>query len=76
MAKLKVVLVVPGTTVDYLSKFFSVSELIANVVSAFVDKLHNLNGFIIPVSLPGPVLLTPCAETVYRNAHVRSRARK
>ena len=57
-------------------KNFSVSELIANVVSAFVDKLHNLNGFIIPVSLPGPVLLTPCAETVYRNAHVRSRARK
>ena len=76
VAKLKVVLVVPGTTVDYLSKFFSVSELIANVVSAFVDKLRNLNGFIIPVSLPGPVLLTPCAETVYRNAHVRCRARK
>ena len=76
VAKLKVVLVVPGTTVGYLSKFFSVSERIANFVSAFVDKLHNLNGFIIPVSLPGPVLLTPCAETVYRNAHVRSRARK
>ena len=52
------------------------SELIANVFSAFVDKLHNLNGFIIPVSLPGPVLLTPCAETVDRNAHVRSQARK
>ena len=45
MAKLKVVLVVPGTTVDYLSKFFSVSKLIANVVSAFVDKLHNLTGW-------------------------------
>ena len=49
-------------------KVFSVS--VTNVFSPFLAKTQRLNGFIFPASLLCPTLLTPCAETVDRNAHV------
>ena len=64
VAKIKVVLVVPSTTMNCNHYFFSVKISSKKCLDHFFNGIQTLNGIIIPALLSCPKLLTPCAETV------------